>query len=156
MKKIVLALIVALMGTIVMNAQPPRRPDMNPEQMVEKRIERLDRELSLTAEQKAEITKIYTEEFKARSKDKPDMSAMKERGEKPDEAMMKARQEQMKAERDAVNAKIEALLTPEQAAKFAQMKQHEGKRGGFGGHHGPKGGPRDGNHKGCGCCCQGA
>ena len=155
MKKIVLALIVALMGTIVMNAQPPRRPDMNPEQMVEKRIERLDRMLSLTAEQKAEIAKIYTEEFKARSKDKPAMGAMKERGEKPDEATMKARLEQMKAERDAVNAKIEALLTPEQAAKFAEMKQHEGKRRGFGGHHGPKG-PRDGTHKGCGCCCQGS
>ena len=57
MKKIVLALIVTLMGTIVMNAQPPRRPDMNPEQMVEMRVERLDKELSLTAEQKAEIVK---------------------------------------------------------------------------------------------------
>ena len=150
MKKIVLALIVTLMGTIVMNAQPPRRPDMNPEQMVEMRVERLDKELSLTAEQKAEIAKIYSEEFKSMGKEKP---AKRERGEKPDEATMKARQEQMKAERDAVNAKIEALLTPEQAAKFAQMKQHEGKRHGFGGHHGPKG-PRDGNHKGCDCCCQ--
>ena len=150
MKKIVLALIVTLMGTIVMNAQPPRRPDMNPEQMVEMRVERLDKELSLTAEQKAEIAKIYSEEFKSMGKEKP---AKRERGEKPDEATMKARQEQMKAERDAVNAKIEALLTPEQAAKFAQMKQHEGKRRGFGGHHSPKG-PRDGNHKGCDCCCQ--
>ena len=150
MKKIVLALIVTLMGTIVMNAQPPRRPDMNPEQMVEMRVERLDKELSLTAEQKTEIAKIYSEEFKSMGKEKP---AKRERGEKPDEATMKARREQMKAERDAVNAKIEALLTPEQAAKFAQMKQHEGKRHGFGGHHGPKG-PRDGNHKGCDCCCQ--
>ena len=57
MKKIVLALTVALLGTIVMNAQPPRRHDMSPEQMVEKRVERLDRALSLTAEQKAAITK---------------------------------------------------------------------------------------------------
>ena len=148
MKKIVLALIVALMGTMMLNAQPPRRPDMNPEQMVEMQVERLDKALSLTAEQKAEITKIYSEEFKAMGKEKP---AMRERGEKPDEATMKARQEQMKAQRDAVNAKIEALLTPEQAAKFAQMKQHEGKRG-HGGHHGPK----DGGHKGCGNCCQGS
>lgn len=148
MKKIVLALIVALMGTIVMSAQPPRRPDMNPEQMVEKRVERLDKALSLTAEQKAEVTRIYSEEFKAMGKEKP---AMRERGEKPDEATMKARHEKMKAERDAVNAKIEALLTPEQAAKFAQMKQHKGKRGSDRHHKGPKDG-KNGNQRGC--CCQ--
>ena len=68
MKKIVLILTVALMGITVMNAQPPRRHEMNPEQMVAKRVERLDKALSLTEEQKAEITKIYTEEMQAMPK----------------------------------------------------------------------------------------
>jgi Spy/CpxP family protein refolding chaperone len=130
MKRIVLALMIALMGTTVVIAQPHRRSDMTPEQMVEKRVERLDKALSLTAEQKAEITKIYSQEMQTMGKDKP---AKKERGERPDEATMKARREQMKAQQDATRAQIEALLTPEQAENFAQMKQHDRD-----GRHGPK------------------
>lgn len=136
MKKIVLALAIALMGTMVMNAQPHRRADMSPEQMVEKRVERLDKALSLTAEQKTAITKIYLEEMQSMGKEK---LAKKERGEKPDEATMTAHREQMKAKREATKAKIESLLTPEQAAKFAELQKHEGKRG----HHGPRHGSHD-------------
>ena len=150
MKKIVLALAIALLGTMVMNAQPPRRPDMSPEQMVEKRVERLAEALSLTAEQKTQITKMYTEEMQGMGKEK---IARKEPGEKPDEATMKAHKEEMKAKRDAVNARIEALLTPEQAAKFAEMQKHEGMRG----HHGPKHGKapkKDGCSEGCENTCK--
>lgn len=153
MKKIVLVLVVALMGTIVMNAQPPRRSDMSPEQMVEKRVERLDKHLGLTAEQKAAITRIYTEEMQARHNDK---SERMDRGEKPDEATMSARHQQMKAQKEATDAKIEALLTPEQATKYAQMKQHAGKRGhdkGRMGHrgHAKKGDRQKGNCENCNC-----
>lgn len=147
MKKIVLVLTVALLGSIVMNAQPPRRPDMNPEQMVEKRVEHLDKALSLTEEQKAAIADIYTQEMVNMAKDKP---AKKERGEMPDEATMKARREQMKASHEATEAKIEAVLTPEQAVKYAELKQHEGKR-----HRGHHDGKRDGMDRGpkkAGCC----
>ena len=125
MKKIVLALTVALMGTIVMNAQPSRHHDMNPEQMVEKRVERLDKALALTAEQKAEITSIYSEEMKDNHKAKPQRM---DKGERPDEATMAAHREQMKAQRESTDAKVKALLTPEQAAKYEKM-QTERKRG---------------------------
>ena len=151
-KKIVLVLTVVLMGTIVMNAQPPRRFDMSPEQMVEKRVERLDRQLGLTAEQKAEIARIYSEEMTAAKQHEP---AMREKGAKPDEAEMKAHFEEMKARQDATNAKIEALLTPEQAAKFAELKNEEGKRGRGWGHKGPRGeagkAPRHGCCDNCTC-----
>ena len=116
MKKIVLALTVALMGTIVMNAQPSRHHDMNPEQMVEKRVERLDKALALTAEQRAEITRIYSEEMKDNHKAKPQRM---DKGERPDEATMAAHREQMKAQRESTDAKVKALLTPEQAARMA-------------------------------------
>jgi Spy/CpxP family protein refolding chaperone len=65
MKKIVLALIVALMGTIVTNAQPPRHQEMSLEQMVQMRVDRMDRQLNLTEDQKTEIARIYTEEMTA-------------------------------------------------------------------------------------------
>ena len=153
MKKIILALAIALMGTMVMNAQPPRRTDMSPEQMVERRVERLDKALSLTPEQKTAIAKIYTEEMQTMGKER---IAKKEHAEKPDEATMKAKREQMKAQRDATRAKIESLLTPEQAAKYAELQKREGKRG----HHGPRHGGHDkapkkgGNSDGCDNACK--
>lgn len=156
MKKIVLVLTLALIGTYVMNAQPPRRSDMTPEQMVEMRVERMDKMLGLTADQKAQITRIYTEEMKTMHKEKP---VRMDKDEKPDEAAMQAHREQMKARRDATNAKIEALLTPEQSAKFAEMKKHEGKRGPRHGHdkgrRGPGDGAKRGHDRGCkDCTCK--
>lgn len=148
-KKIVLAMTVVLMGTIVMNAQPPRRHHMNPEQMVQQRVERLDKQLSLTDEQKAEITRIYTEEMEAQHPEgKP--GARMEKGERPDEEMMKARHEEMKARRDATDAKIEALLTPEQAAKYAELKNQEGPHN----HDMHHKGPHRGGEKAPGCDCK--
>ena len=152
MKKIVLVLMVALMGAFVTNAQPARHHG-NPEQMMKDRVERLSKALDLTDAQKAAIAEIYSQEMETMAKERPAMPAQ---GEKPDEAMMKARFEEMKAQREATDAKIEALLTPEQAAKYAELKKHEGKRG-----HGKKhGGPRhegarpEGGHDGCnGCSC---
>ena len=124
MKKIVLALIVVLMGTIAVNAQP-RRANMSPEQILKLRVDRLDKALTLTEEQKAEITKIYSEEMESVEKDN---AAFNKRGENPDEVTIKARKEHAKAKREATDAKIEALLTPEQVAKYAQMKQRTGQR----------------------------
>ena len=131
MKRFVLVLAVALMGTIVINAQPPRRPGMDPKQSVEKRIERLDKALSLTEEQKVEIANILNEEQQAMRNDKFDH---KEKSENKDKAAMKDRHEKMKAQRDATNAKIEAILTPEQAEKYAQIKKQHSER-----RHHPKG-----------------
>ena len=148
MKKIVLVLTIALLGTIVTNAQPPRRHGhghghgMN----VEQRVERLAQALELTEAQKAEVTKIYTQEAEAMSKDRP-AEGMMDKQQRPDEAQMKAFREKMEARRAAVDAQIEALLTPEQASKYAQLKEHKGKRGGFK-HRGDK----PGEKSDCRCC----
>lgn len=159
MKKIVLALAVALMGTIVMNAQPPHRPGMDKGQMLEKRVERLEKELNLTPEQKAEILRIYTEEMESMRQAAPSRGQGFEPG---DDAAMKTRHEQMQKQRQETNARIEALLTPEQAEKFAQIKDRGVRRGhrpgmGHPGRHdgerphGPKGQKPD--CPGCHCNC---
>ena len=143
---------IALMGSIVTNAQPQRRHG-NPEQMVKQRVEHMEKALNLTEEQKAAITEIYSQEMETMAKERP---ARTEQGERPDEATMKARHEKMKAQREATDAKIEALLTPEQAAKYAELKQHEGKRGHDMKHDGSrhKGAQRERGHGGCsGCDC---
>ena len=154
MKKIVLALTVALLGTVVMSAQPPRHHDMDPVQMVEKRVERLDKQLALTAEQKAEITRIYTEEMETMHKNRPAMEPNK--GEKPSAEAQKAKHDKMKAHREAMDAKIESVLTPEQAAKYAEIKKDSARRWHGKRHMGPRGGadkaPRhDGGCNSCTC-----
>lgn len=153
MKKIVLALTVALLGTLVLNAQPARRQQMTPEQRIEQRVNHLESELSLTKEQRAAITEILTEEAKTMQKDRPAIPA---NGEKPDEAAMKAHHEQMKAQQEATNAKIAKVLTPEQVKKFGQMERH-GKRGhGPGRPHGEKKAqPMDGKQMKGQCCKEG-
>lgn len=153
MKKIVFALTLALLGTIAANAQQPRHHAMNPEQMVEKRIERLDKALNLTDQQKAEIAKIYSEEMISMHKNRPFKA---ENGEEPGQMSREDHQQMMKAQREATDAKIESVLTPEQATKFAELKKHEGKRGhakGRKGHCDAEGkkGPRDGCKDDCSC-----
>ena len=153
MKKIVLVLAIALMG-IAVNAQSPRHHNDNghgnPEQMVERRVERLDKALQLTESQKAEIAKIYMLEMEAVKKEKQSMAPGDEKPGRPDESVMKARREEMKARRAATDAKIEALLTPEQATKYAEFKRHEGNRHHGRHHDGVRQAPR---HDGC-CCNQ--
>lgn len=152
MKRFVLILSIALMGTMVMNAQPQRHHG-TPEQMAEQRVERLDKALSLTEAQKAEITKIYKEEMELMGKDHPQQVAKGEKREKPDEATMKARHEKMEARRAATEAKIEALLTPEQATKFAELKKDGGKRGHARPHDGQRGGAKKASRdEGCNGC----
>ena len=153
MKKTVLVLMIALMGTIMTNAQPQRHHG-SPEQMVQQRVERLAKVLDLTEEQQAEVTKIYTTEMESMAKERP---AHPGQGQKPDDETMKAQHEKMTAQHEATDAKIEALLTPEQAAKFAELKQHNGERGHDKKHRDPRPeGQRPDRGKGCcnGCDCK--
>lgn len=119
-KKIVLVMTVVLLGSIVMSAQPQRHGSKDPARMAQRRVERLDRQLNLTDEQKREIANILIEEMQ---------SMPAQSSERVDEATMKSRREQMQSRRAQTDARIEALLTPEQAAKYAEVKRHEGPDG---------------------------
>ena len=129
MKKIVMMLAVLMMSSAAMMAQPPRgghhgRGPMNPEKMVEQRVDRLDKALSLTTEQKTAITTILQEE-QGQMKAQFDGKA---KGERPSQEEMQAHQEAMKAQRAATDAKIKQVLTPDQQAKYDEL-QAQGPRG---------------------------
>ncbi len=150
MKKIVLILTVALLGSIVTNAQQHRRPDMTPEQMVEKRVERLDKALALTAEQKTEITKIFVEEMQST---RAERAKRQDDGTGEDAAARQARHQQMQAQREATDAKVVSVLTDEQAAKYAEIKQRDRDRGqGRGDIKGHQRGPKSPKQDGCKDC----
>lgn len=131
-KLIMMALMIAM--TTAMSAQTdfqgPRmmhqqRKQMTKEEMVSRRVERMDKELNLTDKQKKEITAILNEDFK-------DMPSAEQLKAKREEAQKK--REQMKARREATDKKIADVLTPEQQEKFKNMKQHRGGKG-HGHHH---------------------
>ena len=146
MKKILLLLAVVLMTATTMTAQPPRGGEM-----VQGRIEQLDKALTLTDKQKTQITEILKEGMSQMKMERPHMKD----GEKPDEATMKSRREQMEANHAAIDAKIAEVLTPEQVKKYEQLKSEEAKDRGAR-HHGPRDrGPKGHHPKGApqqGCC----
>ena len=127
-KKISQKFALMIMGVIfsitVSNAQPPRgdSPREIPDgPQIEKMVNHLEKELSLTADQKAKITALFVSHFdkvKAeRERDKPQMEKMRETHEK------------MKKE---FESSLEAQLTPEQTKQFEVFKekrQHEGQKG---------------------------
>lgn len=96
----------------------------------EAQVERLDRQLKLTADQKARLTDIYT---KARDEMREEMKNAKG-GDR------KAGAEKMRQSMQATRDQVAAVLTDEQKKKFEQMDQ--GPRGGKGGFGRGQGGGR--------------
>lgn len=128
MKKTFLLALMAVVATIAVTAQETeqrgdrRAPD--PEKRIEHQVKRLDKKLKLTDEQKQQLKEFYGE-F-----DKTQM------------ARMEQVRLQEKKDRDALDGKINSILTDEQKAKYAEMKEQdkemwkEGRKG-FGRGEGP-------------------
>ena len=104
-------LLMALVATTAVSAQDVQdrqdRHGPNPEKRIEHQIKRLDKKLNLTDEQKKLLKDYYTE-FDQLQK-----------------ARMQQIRQQEKREREALDGKIKSILTEEQKAKFAEMKEQE-------------------------------
>ncbi|MDR3741459.1 MAG: Spy/CpxP family protein refolding chaperone [Terracidiphilus sp.] len=109
---------------------------------VDRQLKRLTKLLTLTEDQQAQVKVILTEEHQqmkalfdqsraAQKSSQTDSSA--DAGGPPSPETMKAQREQMELIRDAANAKISALLTDTQNAKFTswldQQKKREARQG---------------------------
>lgn len=133
MKKTFFAIMVALLAVASVCAQPQgrghRHGSMNPGQMIERRVAMLDKELSLTPDQKTAIAAIYTEQAEKMKAKMEQKRADKDNQVQPKPEDMKARREAMKAEQDEVDNKVAQLLTAEQKAKFEQVKAKRAERG---------------------------
>lgn len=101
MKKFALLTILALLGFGSMSAQ---RGNRNPQMSVEKRVERLKKELNLTDGQVKQVTTLYTD------------------FQKKMQSAEKGNREQMRAEREKLNKQVEAVLTDEQKKSFEKMQ----------------------------------
>ena len=111
MKKTVLLALMAVVATTAVTAQDleqrGERRGPNPEKRIEHQVKRLDKKLNLTDEQKKQLTEFY-QEF-----DKTQMARMEQ-----------MRQLEQK-DREALDGKINSILTGDQKAKYSEMKDKE-------------------------------
>lgn len=141
MKKIIFlatTLFMVLAFTVQAQDRQPREK-LTPEQQATRTVERLNKELTLTDKQQADLKKFYTESFTQRAK-------TMEKNRDNREAM----RETMKKDREATEAQLKKVLTEEQFKKYQEnekkrMQQRQnrgGQRGpgmGQGGQRGPGG-----------------
>ncbi len=105
MKKLIMAMLIATFAVQTMSAQGPRRQRMTPEQRTEWNIQRLDKKLSLTDEQKTKIRDIYTEFNK-----------------------QKPTREQFRESMEKLRTDIKAVLTPDQQKQYDEMQKEMAER----------------------------
>ncbi len=111
MKKTLLLALMAVFATTAVTAQNMEQRDdrrgMDPEKRIEKQVGRLDKKLKLTDEQKQQLKEYYGEFDKAQM------------------ARMEQVRLQEKKDREALDGKINSILTEEQKAKYAEMKEKD-------------------------------
>jgi len=124
MKKAILTIAIAVMGLTAAFAQDSTKrvrkpmPKMTAEQRAEKATARLEKELSLTADQK---TKIYAIELENAKKVDAFRSA--------DQADRKEKMKEGRATMQAQKAKIDAVLTAEQKTKLEAVRAEAREKG---------------------------
>ena len=112
----VCALALGFAAPAMVRAEDSATPAAKKEHGPGERIGMLKEKLGLTEAQVDQLKKIFAEE-------REQMKALREK-----EGDKDSKRAEMKKIRDAIQAKIEAILTPEQKAKFAEMrKDHEAK-----------------------------
>lgn len=126
--------------------QREQREKMTPEQMATRTVERLNKEVTLTEKQQADLKKWYTTSYTERNK------AMEKNKDNRD-----AMRESMKKDREATDAQLKKVLTAEQLKKYQDAeKKRQAARQNNGGQRGPgmrgqrpgQGAPRQGGTPG--------
>lgn len=122
MKKFkILSLLIICMGLLSsfsLNAQQRNKKDMDPKVRQENQLKRLTEELTLTTEQQAKISKMWTEDNAKRK----ELMDSRQNGQNEDF------KKQMKELRDARSEKMKQILTPEQYTKYLEMQNAQLKK----------------------------
>ncbi len=107
-------------------AQPP-----DPSEMAERQLDMMKERLKLTKDQAKQLKPILLDSAKEQAKMREKMT----QGEPPSEEM----RAQMTKSREAMTAKVTAILTDDQKAEYTKMQAERRGRGGPGGPGGPGG-----------------
>lgn len=111
MKTIVLTLAIAFIGLTSTFAQSTGKQKMTPEQRAEKSTAKLEKELTLTTDQKQKIYAVELDKYK-----------QTEAWHKQSSADRKAKKDQHIASKTETDAKIDQVLTPDQKKKLEVLR----------------------------------
>lgn len=109
----------------------PGRGNWNPEQMVERRVSMLDRQLNLTSDQEKKITEILKKAYQPPSQGNNTQGNTGNRAASRRDRLNQDRNANSSSQREKTDAEIKKVLTPEQAKKYASLPRG-GMRGGMG------------------------
>lgn len=135
MKKLFLAalLVVGLTTFAQEQNERPKRAGMEnltPEQKNQMHLKRLTSELDLNAKQQIEVGKIIAEQGMKKEAMKAKHQAMKADQKRPTDEERAAFKKQMLDDKNAMNDKMKAILTPEQFEKWKTIREkNQAKRG---------------------------
>ena len=98
------------------------RERMTPEQRNEKQLKKLTSELSLDANQQAQVKQLLSERIAKAEKFREARQANKDSNVKPTTAEREAFKKEMMAEKDANDAKMKGILTADQYTKWKTIQ----------------------------------
>ena len=99
------------------------RERMTPEQRNEKQLKKLTSELSLDANQQAQVKQLLSERSAKAEKFREARQANKDSNVKPTTAEREAFKKEMMAEKDANDAKMRGILTADQYTKWKTIQE---------------------------------
>lgn len=128
MKKVLIAalLLVGLTGFAQDRKERPNRDEMEkltPEQRNEKRLKKLTADLDLNTKQQEQVSKIIAEQGPKRDAMKAKREDFKANQEKPSPEERAAFKKQMMDEKNAMDAQMKAILTPQQFVKWTENNE---------------------------------
>lgn len=127
MKKLILIALLVVVGMTsfaqVEKLGKAGMEKLTPEQRQEKHLKRLTAELSLTAEQQAQVGKILAENGEKREAHKAKREEMKAQQVKRTEEQKAAFKKQREEEKAVMNEKMKKILSAEQFEKWNALKE---------------------------------
>lgn len=129
-RTLIFAALLLLTALPVAAQRPSAPPDQGPRAGAPAmNVERLARDLGLSSEQRAQLQELVRTQ---RAQGQARREQVRGRAEQRRQDMDRMRRE-LERERSALDAKIEAILTPEQRTKFRELRRRpQGRRGGGG------------------------
>lgn len=144
MKKILMVVMMAL-ATVGMQAQGPRR-EFNPEQNATRQADRIKETCKVDDQQYKQLYDLFLAEA---NKQKAQMDSLRAAGQQGQGARGNFNREEWQKRQEEMQAKVKAILTPEQYAAYeeAQKQMRERRRQGGQGFGGFGGGRRQGGQQ---------
>jgi len=123
MKKLFIAALLFVGVTSFAQDADQKRERLTPEQRNEKQLQKLTSELSLDANQQTQVKQLLAERSTKAEKFKEARQAKKEGDVKPTDAEREAFKNELKAEKEANDAKMKSILTADQYTKWHTLQE---------------------------------